>query len=76
MTVSFSFSVVVAVTVMVNSWLGLIGVTMSGEFDVDDGVESEAGEEGDDEFGRVASVFDGLAANDEVSKAGCRVAVG
>jgi hypothetical protein len=46
-TVSFSFSVVVAVTVTVNNWLGLIGVTISGEFDVVDGAAFEVTPGGD-----------------------------
>jgi hypothetical protein len=75
-TVSFSFSVVVAVTVTVNNWLGLIGVTISGEFDVDDGATFEVTAGGD---GALSVGFCGLgSAFEEADDSGadCPVPVG
>lgn len=69
-TVSFSLSVVVAVIVMVNNWLGLIGVTTRGAFDAEDGVVSEVEGAGADALSvgacGLASVVDEPAVDDEV----------
>jgi len=62
------------VTVIVNSWLGSIGVTINGESDVDEGVsESEVDEVGNSALAVGAS---GVAVPNVVSGAGCRVPVG
>jgi hypothetical protein len=76
--VTVSFSVVVAVTVMVKSWLGLIGVTISGELDVDEGgSDSGVEEEGANALlvgaPGMVSVVEDIAGDDVVSWAGCRV---